>query len=72
MNVGNKERKEHFNGLRQMENYEDSMLTLTKIFSVSSKMKVPDTLGGRGKDGRGIGWGDHFLPYKFIKRTLER
>ena len=27
---------------------------------------------GRSQDGRGIGWGDHFLPYKFIKRTIER
>jgi len=24
------------------------------------------------KDGRGIGWGDHFLPHKFIKRTFKR
>ena len=24
------------------------------------------------QDGRGIGWGDHFLPYKFIERTFER
>ena len=27
---------------------------------------------GRSQDGRGIGWGDHFLPYKFIERTTER
>ena len=27
---------------------------------------------GRSQDGRGIGQGDHFLPYKFIKRTIER
>ena len=26
----------------------------------------------RSSDGRGIGWGDHFLPHKFIKRTFER
>ena len=24
------------------------------------------------EDGRGIGWGDHFLPHKFIKRTFKR
>ena len=24
------------------------------------------------EDGGGIGWGDHFLPYKFIERTFER
>ena len=23
-------------------------------------------------DGREIGWGDHFLPHKFIERTFER
>ena len=23
------------------------------------------------EDGGGIGWGDHFLPYKFIKRTFK-
>ena len=22
-------------------------------------------------DGGGIGWGDHFLPHKFIERTFE-
>ena len=27
---------------------------------------------GRSQDGRGIGWGDHFLFYKFIERTTER
>ena len=27
---------------------------------------------GRSEDGRGIGQGDHFLPYKFIERTIER
>ena len=26
---------------------------------------------GRRQDGGGIGWGDHFLPYKFIERTTE-
>ncbi|CAM9755523.1 unnamed protein product [Rangifer tarandus platyrhynchus] len=26
---------------------------------------------GRSQDGRGIGRGDHFLPYKFIERTIE-
>ena len=27
---------------------------------------------GRSQDGGGIGQGDHFLSYKFIKRTIER
>ena len=26
---------------------------------------------GRSQDGRGTGWGDHFLPYKFIERTIH-
>ena len=25
----------------------------------------------QSQDGRGIGWGDHFLPHKFIKRSIE-
>ena len=24
------------------------------------------------EDGRGIGWGDHFLPHKFMRRTFKR
>ena len=24
------------------------------------------------EDGRGLGWGDHFLPHKFTERTFER
>ena len=27
---------------------------------------------GKVEDGRGIGWGDHFLSYKFIERLSER
>ena len=27
--------------------------------------------GGRSQDGRGIGWVDHFLPNKFIKRSFK-
>ena len=30
------------------------------------------SLAGRSQDGRGIGWGDHFLSYKFIEKTIER
>ena len=25
----------------------------------------------RSQDGGGIGWGDHFLSYKFIKRIID-
>ena len=28
-------------------------------------------MGGRSQDGRGIGQGDHFLSYKFIKRITK-
>ena len=31
-----------------------------------------EILGVGGKDGRGIGWEDHFLPHKFLKRTFHR
>ena len=30
------------------------------------------SIWGRSQDGGGIGWGDHFLSYKFIERTIER
>ena len=30
------------------------------------------TLLRRSQDGGGIGWGDHFLSYKFIERTIKR
>ena len=26
---------------------------------------------GGSYDGRGVGWGDHFLPHKFIKKSFE-
>ena len=26
---------------------------------------------GRRQNGRGVGWGEHFLPHKFIKRTFK-
>ena len=30
-------------------------------------------LEGRSQDGgRGVGWGEHFLPHKFIKRAFKR
>ena len=29
-------------------------------------------VGREPEDGGGIGWGDHFLPYKFIERSFER
>ena len=29
-------------------------------------------IGRYGPNGRGMGWGDHFIPHKFIKRSFER
>ena len=29
-------------------------------------------LQGRSQDGGGVGWGEHFLPHKFIKRAFKR
>ena len=26
---------------------------------------------GRSQDGGGVGWGEHFLPHKFIKRAFK-
>ena len=34
----------------------------------SQKLIVP----GRSQDGGGVGWGEHFLPQKFIKRAFKR
>ena len=33
--------------------------------------KISSYWEGWSQDGGGIGWGDHFLPHKFIKRSFE-
>ena len=30
------------------------------------------SLWRRSQDGGGVGWGEHFLPHKFIKRAFKR
>ena len=35
-------------------------------------MNTQKSLAEGGKDGGGIGREDHFLPYKFLKRTFQR
>ena len=41
--------------------------------SLTEMILVKDIqIGGRSQDGGGIGWGDHFLSYKFMERTIER
>ena len=46
---------------------------------VTKAIKLKDTCSleeklwvGWSQDGRGLGWGDHFLLHKFIKRTFQR
>ena len=39
---------------------------------ISDKIDFKTKVVGRSQDGGGIGRGDHFLFYKFIKRTTER
>ena len=41
----------------------------TEIFEWEMNRK--ESFGRRSQDGGGIGWGDHFLSYKFIERTIE-
>ena len=40
--------------------------------AVCTLCNIINTGSRRSQDGRGMGLGDHFLPYKFIKRTFER
>ena len=44
-------------------------MSLVKILNENFKFR--NKVENRSQDGRGIGWGDHFLSYKFIKRTSE-
>ena len=45
-----------------------------KVKEESEKAGLKPNIRGRGRsqDGGGIGRGDHFLFYKFIKRTTEQ
>ena len=36
------------------------------------KLDLEKAEEGKSQDGGGIGWGDYFLSYKFIERTIER
>ena len=55
---GNKSAPGH--AAQQIRNIKSQTLTHKKKFR------------GRSQDGRGVGWGEHFLPHKFIKRTFKR
>ena len=58
-------------------------LSRVRLFTIewTAAYQAPPSMGfsrqeygsrGRSQDGGGIGWGDHFLSYKFIKRMIER
>ena len=39
---------------------------------VSIRLKYTSKWGRRSQDGGGVGWGEHFLPHKFINRAFKR
>ena len=46
---------------------------LIKLENIKDKEKnIKSNKGRRSQDGGGVGQGEHFLPYKFIKRTFKR
>ena len=47
------------------------LLSAVVISSHFFFFKKINNKGERSQDGRGIGWGDHFLPYKFTKISSE-
>ena len=42
------------------------------VGAATTELGSLNAMGGRGKDGGGIGREDHFLPHKFLKRTFQR
>ena len=46
-------------------------LTFDSVFRAVHVLFYYFPQAGRSQDGRGLGQGDHFLPYKFIERTIE-
>ena len=50
----------------------DHLICLLRNLNAGQEATVRTVHGGRTEDGGGIGWGDHFLPHKFIKRTFQR
>ena len=55
-----------------MAETEELKSLLMKVKEESEKVDLKLNIrGGPEMDGRGIGWGDHFLPHKFIKRTFQ-
>ena len=52
------------------ENEEELKSLLMKLKEESEKVGLK--LNVQEQDGGGTGRGDHFFPYKFIERTIER
>ena len=55
-----------------IENPKDSIIKFLELISEYGKIAGYKINTQRSQDGRGIGRADHFLPYKFIERTIER
>ena len=55
------------------ESEEELKSLLMKVEEESEKVDLKLNVRCSPKmNGREIGWGDHFLPHKFIERTFER
>ena len=54
---------------REEENPEMGKMRLVSALALRS---LKAYVWGRSQDGGGIGWGDHFLFYKFIERTVNK
>ena len=55
-----------------MAESEELKSLLMKVKEESENVGLKLNIQGRSQDGGGIGWGDHFLFYKFIERKTER
>ena len=47
------------------------VLGIQKHWELMAVMCKKYAYQNQSQDGLGIGWGDHFLPHKFIKRSIE-
>ena len=59
------------NGMKLEINYIKKNGNNTKAWKVNNMLLKKITVGGRSKNNRGIGQGDHFFPHKFIKRSVD-
>ena len=54
------------------ENEEELKSLLMKVKEESEKVGLKLNIQRRSQDGGGVGWGEHFLSHKFIKRAFKR